>query len=91
MQEDLADEKTVIFVAATYGEGEPTDNAKDFYAWLMHDDREPGLLERVNFTVFGCVAPPPAPSPAPYRPLPPPIAPSRPLPPSPAPSKRRLT
>lgn len=51
--EDLADEKTVIFVAATYGEGEPTDNAKDFYAWLMHDDREPGLLERVNFTVFG--------------------------------------
>jgi hypothetical protein len=54
-QDDLASEGTVVFVVATYGEGEPTDNAKDFYAWLMDDDRQPDLLERVRFAVFGCV------------------------------------
>jgi NADPH-ferrihemoprotein reductase len=51
--DDLASEGTVVFVVATYGEGEPTDNAKDFYAWLMDDDRQPDLLERVRFAVFG--------------------------------------
>eukprot|EP01104_Vermistella_antarctica_P013234 TRINITY_DN3976_c0_g4_i1.p1 TRINITY_DN3976_c0_g4~~TRINITY_DN3976_c0_g4_i1.p1 ORF type:complete len:697 (-),score=186.72 TRINITY_DN3976_c0_g4_i1:98-2068(-) len=51
--EDLEDVKFGIFVVATYGEGEPTDNAKDFYDWLIDDDREEGSLSDVKFTVFG--------------------------------------
>ncbi|KAG7471119.1 hypothetical protein MATL_G00121040 [Megalops atlanticus] len=38
-----------IFCMATYGEGDPTDNAQDFYDWLQEGDAD---LEGVNFTVF---------------------------------------
>jgi len=50
--EDLAEETLAIFVMATYGEGEPTDNAKEFYEWLMSEDREPELLSSLRYTVF---------------------------------------
>ncbi|KAJ3591306.1 hypothetical protein NHX12_009252 [Muraenolepis orangiensis] len=40
-----------IFCMATYGEGDPTDNAQDFYDWLQENDDE--NLSGVNFTVFG--------------------------------------
>eukprot|EP00158_Paraphelidium_tribonemae_P006897 Partr_v1_DN28020_c1_g1_i1_m57092 putative This enzyme is required for electron transfer from NADP to cytochrome P450 (By similarity) len=43
----------VAFVLATYGDGEPTDNAQDFYEWLMSDDRESGSLSHVNYLMFG--------------------------------------
>ncbi|XP_026047582.1 P450 (cytochrome) oxidoreductase b isoform X1 [Astatotilapia calliptera] len=40
-----------IFCMATYGEGDPTDNAQDFYDWLQENDDED--LSGLNYTVFG--------------------------------------
>jgi len=51
--EDLANEEMVVMCLATYGEGEPTDNAKDFYDWIMDEDREPDSLSNVKFCIFG--------------------------------------
>lgn len=39
-----------VFCLATYGEGDPTDNAMDFYDWLMNGDAD---LSGVNYAVFG--------------------------------------
>uniref|UniRef100_A0AAQ5XAU8 NADPH--cytochrome P450 reductase n=1 Tax=Amphiprion ocellaris TaxID=80972 RepID=A0AAQ5XAU8_AMPOC len=39
-----------IFCMATYGEGDPTDNAQDFYDWLQENDDED--LSGLNYTVF---------------------------------------
>ena len=42
-----------IFCMATYGEGDPTDNAQDFYDWLQENDDED--LSGLNYTVrFFC-------------------------------------
>ncbi|XP_051534477.1 NADPH--cytochrome P450 reductase-like isoform X1 [Myxocyprinus asiaticus] len=38
-----------IFCMATYGEGDPTDNAQDFYDWLQEGDAD---LNGVKYTVF---------------------------------------
>lgn len=37
-----------IFCIATYGEGDPTDNAMDFYEWLQNGDAD---LEGLNYAV----------------------------------------
>ncbi|XP_039251885.2 NADPH--cytochrome P450 reductase-like [Styela clava] len=39
-----------IFCMATYGEGDPTDNAQDFYEWLENCDED---LKGMKFAVFG--------------------------------------
>lgn len=46
-------EQLYVFVTASFGEGEPTDNAKDFYEWLMKPEREQNLLKGLKYTVFG--------------------------------------
>lgn len=40
----------VVFVVATYGEGEPTDNARDFYEW-MKKDHDPKMLSNLKYCV----------------------------------------
>ena len=40
-----------MFAVATYGEGDPTDNALDFYKWLKKDCDE--LPSELKFCVFG--------------------------------------
>ena len=51
----LLHSKIAIFLIATYGEGEPTDNAVKFSKWLKNEDQEleANHLSKVNFSVFG--------------------------------------
>jgi NADPH-ferrihemoprotein reductase len=42
---------TSIFLVATYGEGDPTDNARSFHRWLS-ETAEEGDLAGMQFTVF---------------------------------------
>ncbi|ETE65154.1 NADPH-cytochrome reductase, partial [Ophiophagus hannah] len=39
-----------VFCMATYGEGDPTDNAQDFYDWLQDTDAK---LSGIKYAVFG--------------------------------------
>lgn len=53
--EDLAkvaeiENSLAIFCMATYGEGDPTDNAQEFYQWLQTGDAD---LTGLNYAVFG--------------------------------------
>ncbi len=49
---DLAAHSHVLIVCSTFGEGEPPDNAKNFYTALMSDDAA-ALPATVNFSVCG--------------------------------------
>eukprot|EP00005_Dracoamoeba_jomungandri_P004434 CAMPEP_0174251296 /NCGR_PEP_ID=MMETSP0439-20130205/1154_1 /TAXON_ID=0 /ORGANISM="Stereomyxa ramosa, Strain Chinc5" /LENGTH=593 /DNA_ID=CAMNT_0015331569 /DNA_START=273 /DNA_END=2051 /DNA_ORIENTATION=- len=51
--EELEEEEFCIFVMATYGEGEPTDNAKEFYDWLLEEERTDTPLSNIKYTIFG--------------------------------------
>ncbi|KAK0715735.1 NADPH-cytochrome P450 reductase [Lasiosphaeris hirsuta] len=54
----IPNDKVVMFVLATYGEGEPTDNAVDFYEFVTGEDvsfnegNDPPL-NNLNFVAFG--------------------------------------
>ncbi len=42
------DKHLALFCLATYGEGDPTDNAQEFYEWLREDGRE---LNNLHYAV----------------------------------------
>ncbi|KAG8122804.1 hypothetical protein E2320_018254 [Naja naja] len=44
------DKSLAVFCMATYGEGDPTDNAQDFYDWLQDTDSK---LSGIKYAVFG--------------------------------------
>lgn len=55
LQEELTQLKDIpnslaVFCLATYGEGDPTDNAMDFYEWIKSGDADlTGLNYAVSF------------------------------------------
>lgn len=52
VDEDWEGDAFSVFVVATFGEGEPTDNAQKFCEWIRSRDRPDGLLANTNFAVF---------------------------------------
>lgn len=53
VQEALTAGGLCVFLVATYGEGDPTDNAREFVAWLKQQPAGSDLLARLQFAVFG--------------------------------------
>jgi len=51
--EQLADEKFVVILSATHGEGDPTDNSIGFYEYIKDKTRDDDELSKVKFSCFG--------------------------------------
>jgi NADPH-ferrihemoprotein reductase len=55
--DQVPSDKAIVFVVATYGEGDPTDNAQPFWEFLMDENVEfssgSNSLENLNYVVFG--------------------------------------
>ncbi|KAI3387511.1 hypothetical protein SNEBB_003083 [Seison nebaliae] len=57
--DDLAKAKEIdnfslIFLVATYGEGDPTDNAIEMCEWFQNVSDDDETLKDIKFAVFGC-------------------------------------
>eukprot|EP00941_MAST-03F_sp_MAST-3F-sp1_P005151 g5151.t1 len=54
-EDSFLSQERVMFFVATYGEGDPTDNALSFHNWLTEQAKEKNsnLLRGMKYTVFG--------------------------------------
>lgn len=50
--DDLSNEQFVTFLMATFGEGDPTDNAVTFCDWIHENNRPRDLAKETSFAVF---------------------------------------
>ncbi|TXT11153.1 hypothetical protein VHUM_01904 [Vanrija humicola] len=54
--DQVPSDKAVIFVLATYGEGDPTDNAQPLFEFILEENVEfsqGSSLENLNYVIFG--------------------------------------
>ncbi|KAK5719448.1 NADPH-cytochrome P450 reductase [Elasticomyces elasticus] len=50
---DLPASKLAVFLASTFGEGDPSDNMHDFWAWLHQDQGDLKVLSALRYLAFG--------------------------------------